>query len=46
MLMRQKEYDQAVRLYKRLARLRPNDERVEALQSAAERMLVMTNAAE
>ncbi len=41
LLMRQKEYDQAVRLYKRLQRLRPNDERVEALQSAAERMLAM-----
>jgi tetratricopeptide (TPR) repeat protein len=44
MLMRQREYDQAVRLYKRLSRLRPNDERVEALQSAAERMLVMSQA--
>jgi tetratricopeptide (TPR) repeat protein len=41
LLMRQKEYDQAVRLYKRLVRLRPNDERVEALQSAAERMLAL-----
>lgn len=41
LLMRQKEYDQAVRLYKRLSRLRPDDERVEALQSAAERMLVL-----
>jgi len=41
LLMRQHEYDQAVRLYKRLVRLRPNDERVEALQVAAERMLAM-----
>lgn len=46
LLMRQKEYDQAVRLYKRLQRLKPNDERVEALQSAAERMLVMSKAAD
>ena len=44
LLMRQKEYDQALRLYKRLARLRPTDERVEALQSAAERMLIMSTA--
>ncbi|HEX6291162.1 MAG TPA: tetratricopeptide repeat protein [Herpetosiphonaceae bacterium] len=42
LLMRQQEYDQAVRLYKRLGRLRPNDERVEALQAAAERMLVQS----
>ena len=45
LLMRQHEYEQAVRLYKRLLRLRPNDERVEALQSAAERMLVQSQAA-
>lgn len=44
LLMRQHEYEQAVRLYKRLLRLRPNDERVEALQSAAERMLVQSQA--
>ncbi|HEY0737586.1 MAG TPA: tetratricopeptide repeat protein [Herpetosiphonaceae bacterium] len=46
LLMRQHEYEQAVRLYKRLSRLRPNDERVEALQSAAERMLVQSQAGE
>jgi tetratricopeptide (TPR) repeat protein len=44
LLMRQKEYEQAVRLYKRLLRLRPNDERVEALQTAAERMLAQSQA--
>lgn len=44
LLMRQKEYDQAVRLFRRLQRLRPNDERVEALQTAAERMLAMNAA--
>lgn len=46
LLMRQKEYDQAVRLYKRLQRLRPDDERVEALQTAAERMLAMSKPTE
>ena len=38
-LMRVNEYGQAVRTYKQLAKLVPNDERVEALQSAAQRML-------
>lgn len=44
LLMRQQEYDQAARLYRRLARLRPNDERIEALQAAAERMLAQSRA--
>lgn len=44
LLMRQHEYEQAARLYKRLQRLRPQDERVEALQSAAERMMAMSQA--
>ncbi|WP_110514835.1 tetratricopeptide repeat protein [Herpetosiphon llansteffanensis] len=38
-LMRVQEYGQAVRTYKQLAKLLPDDERVEALQSAAQRML-------
>ena len=38
-LMRVNEYGQAVRVYKQLAKLVPDDERVEALQNAAQRML-------
>lgn len=38
-LMRVNEYGQAVRTYKQLAKLMPGDERVEALQNAAQRML-------
>jgi tetratricopeptide (TPR) repeat protein len=38
-LMRVNEYGQAVRTYKQLAKLVPDDDRVEALQSAAQRML-------
>ena len=38
-LMRVNEYGQAVRTYKQLAKLVPDDDRVEAMQSAAQRML-------
>ena len=38
-LMRVHEYGQAVRTYKQLAKLMPDDGRVEALQAAAQRML-------
>ncbi|GAC1639144.1 MAG: tetratricopeptide repeat protein [Herpetosiphon sp.] len=44
LLMRVKEYDQALRLFRRLERLLPGDERIEALQSAAERMQAMQKA--
>ncbi len=39
LLMRVGEHEQALRLYRRLGRLRPGDEHVEALQKAAEHML-------
>ncbi len=38
-LMRVNEYGQAVRVYKQLSKLLPGDDRVEALQNAAQRML-------
>jgi tetratricopeptide (TPR) repeat protein len=39
LLMRVQEYAQALRIYQRLQKLKPGDERVEALISAAQRML-------
>lgn len=39
LLMRNKHYEQAMGLYKRLLRMRPGDEHVQGLVTAAERML-------
>lgn len=44
-LMRVGEYAQAVRVYKQLAKLVPDDDRVEVLQNAAQRMLDQQQAA-